>query len=116
MTWDPTRAQPKGKPAKLLKEERDKRWQDFDEKESEKVRKRAKKRCEVTVAGKRCNRPIAGTGLLAGVHHHIGGWGLRGRGESALAINKTLACHNCHKDIEANVLEHIKGNHYRSHR
>ena len=105
--------QPKPKPRALEKAEADAKWKKRDREESEKVKIRSGGRCEVRVAGVRCNRIIGGTGLLAGIHHHIGGWKLRGRGDSALAKNKTHACHDCHRLITGNVLEHIAGNRYR---
>lgn len=103
----------KPRPHALVKEERDAKWKAIDRKESEKARRRSKGRCEVIVAGKRCNRPVPGTGFLAGVHHHLGGWKLRGRGPSALAKNKTYCCNDCHDAIEKNILEHVEGNRYR---
>lgn len=103
----------KPRPHALVKAERDTDWQTIDRKESEKARRRAKGRCEVIVKGRRCSRPVRGTGLLAGIHHHIGGWKLRGRGASALAKNKTYSCHDCHDQITKNILEHVEGNRYR---
>jgi hypothetical protein len=104
---------PKPRPHALVKRETDRDWKAIDERESRKVQQRAKGRCEVIVAGRRCNRPVRRTGLLAGVHHHLGGWKLRGRGISALARNKTYSCHDCHDHITKKILEHIEGNHYR---
>jgi hypothetical protein len=98
---------PKPKPAALVKDERDAAWRARDERESAKVRRRSKGICEVTIGGVRCT--------LRGreVHHHIGGWKLRGRGESALAKNKTHCCIKHHTMIERNVLEHVAGNRYK---
>ena len=82
-------------------------WQAIDKAESVKVKTRSGGRCEVTQGFQRCPR----RGYE--VHHHIGGWKLRGRGESALAANKTHACSQCHRLITGNVLEHVSGNRYR---
>jgi hypothetical protein len=79
----------------------------LDKKESAKVRGRSKGRCEVRVGGERC------AARAFEVHHHLGGWKLRGRGESALAKNKTHCCSACHRLITGNVLEHLGGNRYR---
>jgi hypothetical protein len=98
---------PKPRPRLLEKADDDREWKDLDEDESEKVKRRSGGRCEVTVAGVRCVR------RAFEVHHQIGGWKLRGRGESALAANKTHACIKCHRLITGNVLEHQDGNHYR---
>lgn len=91
----------------LDKEKADALWQGIDKKESDKVRRRSRTVCEVTVRGHRCTR------RAFEVHHHIGGWKLRGRGISALAKNKTHCCSDCHHLITANVLEHLAGNEYR---
>lgn len=109
MTWPPraTGPIPKGKPKLLEKLEQDKDWQALDRKESAKVKARSKGRCEVTVGRARCSK------RAFEVHHHIGGWKLRGRGSSALARNKTHACTACHRLITGNVLEHVAGNNYR---
>ena len=77
-----------------------------DEAESDKVRKRSKGICEVTVDGTRCKR------RAFHVHHQLGGNGRRGRGESALAKNKTHACVQCHEQI-GKQLRHVRGNVYK---
>lgn len=82
------------------------------------VKRRSGGRCEVTIACEgtiasiRCSRPAAE------VHHHLGGWKLRGRGLSALAAHKTHACVACHRLITGQVgvgqpLVHVAGNVYR---
>jgi hypothetical protein len=107
-------AQPKPKPQLLDKRAREREWQAIDKAESTKVRLRSGGRCEVIVHGVRCNRRVRGSGILAGVHHHKGGWRLRGRFASALAENKTYACHQCHQEITGHVLQHVSGTRYRS--
>jgi hypothetical protein len=97
----------KGKPQQLARDEKRRADEARDAAESRKVKRRSKGRCEVTVGRVRCKR------RAFEVHHHIGGWGLRGRGDSALAKHKTHACVCCHRQITGNVLEHIRGNHYR---
>lgn len=98
---------PKGRPRMLERDEDQAEDEKRDRKESAKVKVRSKGRCEVTVAGVRCKR------RAFEVHHHIGGWKLRGRGDSALAKNKTHACTDCHRHITGNVLEHVAGNRFR---
>lgn len=99
---------PKSRPQMLEHDEQDEKRRTRDKAESATVRARSKGRCEVTIGGVRCQK------RAGEVHHHIGGWKLRGRGESALAANKTHACRDCHRLITGNVLEHIQGNRYRS--
>lgn len=66
----------------------------LDDRESVKVRARSGGRCEIDVVGEgRCFR------RADHVHHMIGGWKRRARGESALAIRKQHACAPCHLDI-----------------
>jgi hypothetical protein len=95
---------PKPKRAKSTHEAADRRG-------SAEVKRRSGGRCEIEIAGLRCPRPAAE------VHHHIGGWKLRGRGISALAENKTHACVECHRLITGQVgvgqpLVHVAGNTY----
>jgi hypothetical protein len=97
---------PKPKPFKLERDEKRADDQKVDKAESVKVKARSKGRCEVTEGGYRCNA------RAFEVHHHIGGWKLRGRGASALAENKTHCCTPCHQAITGNVLEHLGGNRY----
>jgi hypothetical protein len=107
--WPPRAIGPigKGKPKLAEKMDNDRTWQALDKSESEKVKRRSKGICEVVAGGRRCHR------RASEVHHHIGGWKLRGRGISALAKNKTHACSTCHPLITGNVLEHVAGNTYR---
>lgn len=98
----------KGTPLRVQIKDAKAAWQKVDERESRKVRKRSGGRCEVTVNGSRCTR------RAFQVHHHMGGIGVRGRGESALAKNKTHACSQCHPKITGKTLQHSRGNHYRA--
>lgn len=107
MTGEPFKSFPKGKPQMAERDDRERKADAFDRAESEKVKVRSKGRCEVTVIGIRCKR----RGFE--VHHHIGGWKLRGKGPSALAKNKTHACTACHRLITGNTLDHVTGNTYR---
>ena len=97
----------KGKPIRTKVEQAQAVWQKIDERESRKVRQRSGGRCEVIIAGVRCRR------RAYEVHHHMGGYGVRGRGASALAANKTHMCGQCHPRIKAHTLQHISGNRYR---
>ena len=98
---------PKPRPALLDRKDKAKDIADLDAAESRKVKARSGGRCEVTIAGWRCTR------RASEVHHHLGGWKLRGRGASALAKNKTHACASCHHLITGNVLVHLGSNSYR---
>lgn len=98
----------KGKPFRLQLDEAKAEWKKVDERESKWIRKkRSGGRCEVSIDGVRCRR------RAYEIHHHMGGYGVRGRGASALAQNKTHACSQCHRRITAKVLQHISGNRYR---
>jgi len=97
----------KGKPLRTQIDEAKEAWQKVDERESRKVRKRSGGRCEVVIEGVRCQR------RAFEVHHHIGGFGARGRGESALSHNKSHTCRDCHHRITCKTLVHISGNRYR---
>ena len=79
----------------------------LDRSENEKARTRAKGRCETRLELEidgayaykiyRCRRRDVET------HHLIGGFGRRGRNESALAINKLRCCRPCHLAITTHV-------------
>lgn len=97
----------KGKPLRTILDEAKAEWQAIDQMESRKVRKRSGGRCEVRVHGVRCRR------VALEVHHHLGGVGVRGRGASSLAGNKTHTCHFCHLRITSKTLQHISGIRYR---
>lgn len=99
--------QPKPRPAKLEKADRLKKRVSVDDKESAKVKARSGGRCEVVVdsgairdvlVGSRCKR------RAVHVHHLMGGFGVRGRGESAKAIRKLHICDACHSGIHGHVL------------
>ena len=92
----------KGRPRALAKTDRRKDLEDKDEAENVKVRARSKGICEVE-SPRRCRR------RAWQIHHHIGGFGRRARGASALAKNKTHACGTCHLLITSKVLRHITG-------
>lgn len=72
----------------------------FDLAESAEAKRRANGRCEVFVVGEgRCTKRDTET------HHLLGGWGRRGRGESAKAIRKQRCCAAHHKLITGHVLK-----------
>lgn len=96
----------KGTPKKVAKAKRRQTLEDRDEKESVKVRLRSKGQCEVR-SPRRCRR------RAWQVHHHMGGIGVRGRGDSALAKNKSHVCNDCHDAIGGKTLQHIDGQRYR---
>lgn len=97
----------KGTPIRTLIAQAKAEWKKVDARESRRARTRSGGRCEVTVAGIRCPR------RSYEVHHHMGGYGVRGRGASALARNKTCACAMCHSRITSKILQHISGTRYR---
>ena len=97
----------KGRPRTILSAEATAAWQAIDKRESAKVRQRSGGRCEVTVGRVRCQR------RAFEVHHHQGGIGVRGRGDSALMRHKTHTCSACHHRITGKTLMHISGNAYR---
>jgi len=97
----------KGLPRALVKANKDADWKKADRDGSAEAKRRAKGRCEVTVGRERCPRKDFET------HHHIGGWKLRGRGASALAVNKTRCCSQHHLEIHSRLLEHLGGSRYR---
>jgi hypothetical protein len=105
---------PKGRPKLLEQRARDADWQARDKAESAKVKVRSKGRCEVVFINTHPFVPFRCGKRASEVHHHIGGWKLRGRGDSALAANKTHCCAKCHREITGHVLEHVSGNRYRS--
>jgi hypothetical protein len=97
----------KGTPIRTQQEKAKAAWQTIDKRESAKVRKRSGGQCEVRAGNVRCLK------RAGEVHHHLGGFGVRGRGDSAKARNKTHACSGCHGLITSRRLQHIQGNHYR---
>lgn len=70
---------PKPRPILLDRADTKRDREQIDKAESAKVKARSGGRCEVTIGGVRCMR------RASEVHHHLGGWGRRGRGDSALA-------------------------------
>lgn len=97
----------KPRPIALERDERRAKIATTDKKENAKVKARSGGRCEVMIVGLRC-KARAGE-----IHHHLGGWRMRGRGPSALAENKTHACSKHHAQITGNILEHLGGQRYR---
>lgn len=79
--------------------------QKVDRRESEKVKERSGGWCEVveevrsglSQCGIRCNR------AAGHVHHMLYGRGMRGRGESCLAIRKQAVCADCHLAITGDI-------------
>ena len=88
---------PKPRPAKLDKADRKSARDAKDKAENAKVKARSGGRCEVVDHG-RCRR------RAVHIHHVLGGFGVRGRGASAIAQNKLHLCVECHSDIHAHVL------------
>ena len=97
----------KGTPIRTQIERAKAEWQKVDARESRNVRQRSGGQCEVRVGNIRCLK------RAVEVHHHMGGYGVRGRGESAKARHKTHACSGCHGLITSRRLQHIQGHHYR---
>lgn len=108
-------ALPKGRPSKLEKADRLKAREKVDESENVKVRQRSGGRCEVEEVRARGERDGKGWTTIwhsgarckkraVHIHHKLGGFGVRGRGKSALAENKLHTCESCHSDIHAKVL------------
>lgn len=97
---------PKGRPRKLEKADRLKLRTSVDDKESDKVKARSGGRCEVWTE---VNRKVAWhcKRRAVHVHHMLGGNGVRGRGQSALAAHKQHVCTECHSDIGNHVLVRV---------
>jgi hypothetical protein len=90
---------PKPRPSALEKADRRAALEAQDEKESKLVRERSNGQCEVLELGViRCQR------RAFHLHHRMGGHGVRGRGASALAVNKLHVCDQCHREIHAHIL------------
>ena len=109
--------QPKGRPAKLEKADRTAQRVSRDEAESKKVKARSGGRCEMWVTTTAAEQVLhfAATGTHPGtivrckrravhVHHLLGGFGIRGRGDSADACRKLNLCQKCHSDVHSHVL------------
>ena len=93
---------PKGRPAILDKDDRRRAIVSTDRDENDRVKVRSGGRCEIEGPRlPRCRK------RGAHVHHLMGGWGVRGRGESALAENKVHACAHCHRLIHGHALRHL---------
>lgn len=102
----------KGTPIALQREKHKRDWQKIDEKESRKVRKRSAGRCEARIITPGRRALVRCLRRAFHVHHHLGGFGVRGRGESALAKHKSHLCAQCHEDLKKTLL-HDHGNVYR---
>jgi hypothetical protein len=89
------------KPRDAAKQTRKELWAKLDRAESKKVRVRSGGRCEVR--GPHCGN------TAVHVHHKLFGRGVRGKGKSALAINKVHVCAWCHFDIHLKQLVEIDG-------
>lgn len=97
---------PKPRPAALERQDRRVQRKRIDRAENDRVKARSGGRCEVYEAVRaglsygrhRCER------RAVHVHHRLGGIGVRGHGQSALAQNKLHVCVRCHQDIHAHVL------------
>lgn len=98
----------KGEPRKIAKARRRQQLESADERENKKVRARSTGQCEVILYGRRCQH------RAGQIHHHFGGSGVRGRGQSALATNKSYVCFACHSLITWNVLRHMSGQRYQA--
>lgn len=100
---------PKGRPASLERTDRRKARQSKDEAESAKVKARSGGRCEVeehfgeTLVTYRCQR------RAVQVHHMIGGWGKRARGDSLNSEHKQHVCLGHHADITGHILQRVCG-------
>ena len=90
---------PKPRPKWLDGEDAKKKRVRLDTQENLKVRLRSGGRCEVFVIGKGLCKKRA-----TEIHHLLGGWRRRGRGDSALARHKQHVCGTCHRLITGHVL------------
>jgi len=97
----------KGTPKADAKAARTRTREAQDEAESAKVKIRSKGQCEVVwelkTAASRCDH------RATEIHHLIGGWGRRARGESLRAERKLHACGRCHQLITSHRLRRIGG-------
>lgn len=95
----------KGKPRLLDKDERSAHQLAVDIRENKIVKARSGGQCEVFIVGEgRCQKPAHA------IHHMLGGWGRRARGESALAIRKQHVCDGPkghHRLITGHVLRRL---------
>ena len=105
---------PKPRPRALEKADRRKAIDATDKAENAKVKARSGGQCEMRVwlltFPKTRSQPACKVlGLCERraihIHHLLGGIGVRGRGESALAKNKLHLCAKCHSDIHAHILQ-----------
>lgn len=97
-------AVPKPRPAALDRADRRKLRAKLDEAQNRIVRRRSGGRCEVLTPMKGLAFHVRCPYRAVHVHHMLSGIGVRGLGQSALAINKLHCCRTCHADIHAHVL------------
>ena len=106
---------PKPRPAALERADRRNRLKADDLLENAKVKARSGGRCEIVLVFtfKKWHGPAwptpRCTRRAVHIHHMIGGWGKRARGNSQLAEHKQYACAGCHSDITGHVLKRIGG-------
>lgn len=96
----------KGQPRADAKDARTRLREGVDDEENLLVKARSGGQCEIvwelkTVAERCTNRSAPG------VHHMIGGWGRRARGESLKAERKQDVCQRCHDLITSHRLRRI---------
>lgn len=91
-------AHPKPRPAALERKDRRASRNAEDVAENREVKARSGGQCEMNDGRGRCRR------RAVHIHHRIGGWGKRARGNSILAENKLHLCEQCHSEIHAHVL------------
>jgi len=101
MRWEKGTTHFKGDltPVKVERDQRKKKIVANDEAENEKVKARSKGQCEVVWFGKRSRRVQRCKKRAIHVHHMYGGFGVRGRGKSALAKHKQHVCADHHSEI-----------------
>ena len=101
---------PKPRPAALERKDRRTARKSKDEAENKKVRARSGGLCEVAAPRMSAHGAFARCVRRATqVHHMIGGWGKRARGNSILAEHKQHVCADCHGNINGHVLQRIGG-------
>jgi hypothetical protein len=90
----------KGKTRKQLKAARARLQAKVERVENEKVVARSGGRCEVWYADEFDGRCIY---VATQIHHMLGCWRMRGKGQSALAKHKQHVCAECHRAITGDV-------------
>ena len=78
--------------------------------ENAKVIARSGGQCEVHIlVTAQAMRPIRCRRRGLEVHHLLGGWRTRGRGDSCLAEHKLFVCRSCHRDLTEHKLQRLGG-------